>query len=128
MCPLPMTHPLVDDEEQLDRSAEHLVVAGELSEPAVAVGPGYPKKSVQVLTQFVATRPIRLPEIRGIHRPLRTLVSAFRGVDSPGELGHGGTFGPGHGDDFPGLEIAARRSPTRGVEDLAHELFRQRLR
>src|SRR5258708_34274740 len=108
MCPLPMTHPLVDDEEQLDRSAEHFVVARELREPAGTVGPGYPKKRVQVLTQLVPPRPIRLPEIRRIHRPLSTLVRTVCGVDSPCELGAGATFGPGHGNDLLGLHIAAR--------------------
>src|SRR5258706_8022683 len=103
MCPLPMTHPLVNDEEELDRSAEHLVVARELGEPAGAVGPGYHKKRVQVLTQLVPTRPIRLPEIRWIHRPLRTLVGTLRGVNLTCEFGDGGTFGAGHGDDLPGL-------------------------
>jgi len=90
-----MTHPLVNDEEELDRSAEHLVVARELGEPAGAVGPGYPKKRVQVLTQLVPTRPIRLPEIRWIHRPLRTLVGTLRGVNLTCEFGDGGTFGAG---------------------------------
>src|SRR5260370_39498724 len=103
MSPLPMTHPFVNDEEQLDRSAEHLVVACELSEPAGTVGPGYPKKRVQVLAQLVPTRPIGLPQIRRIHRPLRTLVRTVCGVDSPCQLGDGGTFGAGHSDDLPGL-------------------------
>src|SRR5882724_7959970 len=103
MGPLSMTHPLVNNEEQFNRSTEHLIIARESSEPPGAVGPGYPKKGVHVLAQLVAARPIRLPEVRRVHWALGALVRAFRGVDSPREFDDGCALGAGHCDDFPWL-------------------------
>src|ERR1700689_3583576 len=103
MCPLPMAHTLVGDEEQSDGSAEHFVVARESSEPPEAVGAGNLQQSVHVLTQLVATSPIRLPQIRWVHWTLDTLVGAFGGLDSPRELDDPGAVPPRHGNHFPGL-------------------------
>src|SRR6266851_810978 len=102
MRPLPVTHTLVYDEEQFDRSAKHLIVTRESSEPPGAVGPRNPEKGVHVLTQLEATCPIRLPKIRRVNRTLGALVGAFCGVDSSCELDHCRTRGTGHSDDFPG--------------------------
>src|SRR5271156_2168043 len=103
MGPLPMSHTVVRNEEQSDRSAEHFVVTRESSEPPGAIGAGNLQKSVHVLTQLVATSPIRLPQIRGIHWTLGTLIRAFCGVDTPRELDDGGALGAGHRDHLPGL-------------------------
>jgi len=90
-----MTHPLVNDEEQFDRSAEHPVVALETSKPRGTVGPGYPEQGVHVLSDFESARPIRLPEIRRVHGPLGGLLGASGGVNSPCKLDDGGTLGAG---------------------------------
>src|SRR5260370_40966976 len=100
MRPLPVTHTLVYDEEQFDRSAKHLVVTRESSEPPGAVGPRNSEKGVHVLTQLEATCPIRLPKIRRVNKTLGALVRALLRVGLSVELHHHPPRRPRHSDYF----------------------------
>src|SRR5271167_2005099 len=118
MGPLAMTHAFVDDEEQFDRSPEHLVIALESGEPRGAVGAGNSEQGVHVFTQLVAACPVRLPEIWRIHRTFGALVGSAGGVDAPRQLDDRRALGTRHGDDLPRLQVAARGRPTSNIENL----------
>ena len=120
MRPLRRPEALRDREEQADRRAEQVEIAGELGEARGPVPARDADRRVELLARGEAAAPPRLAERGRIDReqgPLPRRVVSEAGADARLERGQ---RLPGEDVDMPGLQIAARGRMAGGREHFRH--------